>query len=63
MILSEVHFYSDGLSLRSTMIVLLPQRTAAESKSKRRPRYRVLYLLHGHSDDQTAWQRWTSIER
>jgi S-formylglutathione hydrolase FrmB len=24
---------------------------------------RTLYLLHGHSDDQTAWQRWTSIER
>ena len=45
------------------MIVLLPQRTGPENKSKRRPRYRVLYLLHGHSDDHTAWQRWTSIER
>src|SRR5262249_34286686 len=22
-----------------------------------------LYLLHGYSDDHTAWQRWTSIER
>ena len=22
----------------------------------------MLYLLHGYSDDQTAWQRWSSIE-
>jgi S-formylglutathione hydrolase FrmB len=22
----------------------------------------VLYLLHGYSDDQTAWQRWSSVE-
>jgi S-formylglutathione hydrolase FrmB len=63
MILSEVHFYSEALSMRSTMIVLLPQRTAAERTSRRRPQIRVLYLLHGHSDDHTAWQRWTSIER
>lgn len=34
-----------------------------EIKNKRKPRYRTLYLLHGHSDDHTAWQRWTSIER
>jgi S-formylglutathione hydrolase FrmB len=23
----------------------------------------MLYLLHGHSDDHTAWTRWTSIEK
>jgi S-formylglutathione hydrolase FrmB len=45
------------------MHVLLPQRTLADAKSKRKPKYRTLYLLHGHSDDHTAWQRWTSIER
>ena len=45
------------------MYVLLPQRTMEERMSKRAPKYRVLYLLHGHSDDHTAWQRWTSIER
>lgn len=63
MILTEVRFYSEALTLRSTMNVLLPQRTLAEVQSKEKPKYRTLYLLHGHSDDHTAWQRWTSIER
>ena len=63
MILNEVHFYSEALTLQCEMYVLLPQRTLAEMKSKRKPRLRTLYLLHGHSDDHTAWQRWTSIER
>ncbi len=63
MILNEVNFFSEVLTLRSTMFVLLPQRTPVERQSKRAARYRVLYLLHGHSDDHTVWQRWTSIER
>ncbi|MGE5464644.1 MAG: alpha/beta hydrolase [Syntrophothermus sp.] len=63
MILNEVKFHSEILDLRNTMYVLLPQRTMVERQSKRAPKYRVLYLLHGHSDDHTAWQRWTSIER
>lgn len=63
MILNEVNFFSEVLTMRSTMYVLLPQRTLADTKSRRSPKYRTLYLLHGHSDDHTAWQRWTSIER
>jgi len=63
MILNEVKFHSEVLNLRNTMYVLLPQRMLAETKSKRQPKHRVLYLLHGYSDDHTAWQRWTSIER
>jgi S-formylglutathione hydrolase FrmB len=63
MILTEVKFHSEVLNLRSSMYVLLPQRSMAERSSKRTRKYRVLYLLHGHSDDHTAWQRWTSIER
>jgi S-formylglutathione hydrolase FrmB len=63
MILNEVNFFSEVLTMRSTMYVLLPQRTLAETQSKRASKYRTLYLLHGHSDDHTAWQRWTSIER
>lgn len=54
MILTEIKFFSEILGMRSTMNVLLPQT---------KPSYRTLYLLHGHSDDHTAWQRWTSIER
>lgn len=63
MILNEVNFFSETLDLLSSMYVLLPQRKLAERKDKRAPKYRTLYLLHGRSDDHTAWQRWTSIER
>jgi putative tributyrin esterase len=63
MILNELDFFSETLGLLSSMYVILPQRKMAEIKSKRTPKYRTLYLLHGHSDDHTAWQRWTSIER
>lgn len=63
MILTEVHFKSEVLTLQCVMHVLFQQRAFAEEKSKPRPNYRTLYLLHGHSDDHTAWQRWTSIER
>lgn len=60
MILSEINFFSETLGMRSTMNVILPQPIMGD---KNRPNYRSLYLLHGHSDDHTAWQRWTSIER
>ena len=63
MILNEVNFFSETLGLHSSMYVLLPQRKWEEMKTKRAPKYRTLYLLHGHSDDHTAWQRWTAIER
>lgn len=63
MILNEVNFFSEVLTLRSTMYILLPQRTLAETKNKRTPKYRTLYLLHGHSDDHSAWMRWSSIEK
>jgi putative tributyrin esterase len=60
MILNDVNFFSEVLGLNSRMIVMLPQPGAGATGQ---PRHRVLYLLHGHSDDCTAWQRWTSIER
>jgi S-formylglutathione hydrolase FrmB len=63
MILNQIHFFSDTLGMLSSMVVLLPRRTLSEMKSKRAPNFRTLYLLHGHSDDHTAWQRYTSIER
>src|ERR1044071_4956102 len=63
MILNEVHFFSETLGLLSTMFVLLPQRPLADAQKKPRRKLRTLYLLHGHSDDHTAWQRYTSIER
>jgi S-formylglutathione hydrolase FrmB len=59
-------FFSDSLGLSTSMTVLLPQQTSAQigmagvARSGPPP---VLYLLHGLSDDDTAWLRRTSIER
>src|SRR5919109_3400675 len=63
MILNEVRFFSETLGMLSTMYVLIPQRMGAEAKNPRKPKYRTLYLLHGDSDDHSAWQRQTSLER
>ena len=63
MILNEVNFFSETLGLLSSMYVLLPKRTLPDIRNKPRKKLRTLYLLHGHSDDHTAWQRYTSIER
>jgi S-formylglutathione hydrolase FrmB len=63
MISSQINFFSDMLATRCTLNVLLPQRRPANPQDAYRPPFRVLYLLHGYSDDQTAWQRWSSIER
>jgi S-formylglutathione hydrolase FrmB len=63
MILTTVNFHSETLGLRSQMNVILPQRKMADAQAGPAKRYKVLYLLHGLSDDHTAWQRWTSIER
>jgi len=58
-------FHSHVLGMAMAMDVILPQPepgadglTAATAA-----RYPCLYLLHGLSDDQTIWQRRTSIER
>ena len=66
MALLHVDFFSDVLGMSVNMDVILPQKTngqigmegiAADGK------YKTMYLLHGMSDDQTIWQRRTSIER
>ena len=63
MILTELNFYSETLTLGCTMNVLLPQRPWADAHIKPQKKFRTLYLLHGRTDDHTAWQRLTSIER
>ncbi len=59
-------FFSEALSLSTTMTVLLPQQTSTqigmEGHTAGGPPP-VLYLLHGLSDDDTIWLRRTSIER
>ena len=63
MILNELNFFSETLGLRSTVYVLLPQYRLLSDVTKRPKKFRTLYLLHGHSDDHTAWLRWSSIEK
>jgi S-formylglutathione hydrolase FrmB len=59
-------FFSEALSLSTTMTVILPQQTSTQIGMAGRERDGappVLYLLHGLSDDDTIWLRRTSIER
>ncbi|UOY02823.1 alpha/beta hydrolase [Blastococcus sp. PRF04-17] len=66
MVHARVDFFSDALSLSTSMTVLLPQRTATQIGLAGRTTDGpppVLYLLHGLSDDDTIWVRRTSIER
>jgi len=59
-------FFSETLSLSTTMTVVLPQETSTQIGMEGRHRDGpppVLYLLHGLSDDDTIWLRRTSIER
>ncbi|MBI1349540.1 MAG: esterase family protein [Actinomycetales bacterium] len=58
-------FFSESLSLSTSMTVILPQATSTQigmdGVSQDAPP--VLYLLHGLTDDDTIWTRRTSIER
>jgi putative tributyrin esterase len=50
----EFHFYSTTLGMQTAMNVLLPDTIE--------PPFATLYLLHGLSDDHTAWMRRSRIE-
>jgi S-formylglutathione hydrolase FrmB len=66
MALVTCDFFSESLMVGTTLTVVLPQQTEEqiglidEVRDGPPP---VLYLLHGLSDDHTAWLRYTSIER
>ncbi|GID92718.1 alpha/beta hydrolase [Amorphoplanes digitatis] len=66
MALIRCDFSSEALELGTSMTVLLPERAGAQigltghDTGAPPP---VLYLLHGLTDDDTAWTRYTSIER
>ncbi len=66
MALLHVDFFSEVLEKCTSMDVILPQNTKNQIGLKgnaRNGKYKTAYLLHGMSDDQTIWQRRTSIER
>jgi S-formylglutathione hydrolase FrmB len=65
----DCKFFSDTLGMSSSMRVLLPEPSTrqigrgASSASAGAGKHPVLYLLHGLSDDETIWTRFTAIER
>jgi putative tributyrin esterase len=66
MALLRCDFFSDVLDLGTSMTVIMPQSTSGQigmPSSATTAAPPVLYLLHGLSDDDTAWLRRTSIER
>jgi putative tributyrin esterase len=65
-------FFAESLGMATTATVLLPQAGAGQigiDAAADAPGHAdagppsLLYLLHGLSDDHTAWTRYTSIER
>lgn len=65
MALIHCNFFSHALGVCASMDVILPQPQPDKDGQITPPtkKYPVLYLLHGHSDDHTIWQRRTAIER
>ncbi|MBO4355880.1 MAG: esterase family protein [Clostridia bacterium] len=64
MAILDVHFRSDVLGLITGMKVVLPvSNTKKLRESKNTKKCKVGYLLHGMSDDYTAWVNNTSIVR
>ena len=67
MALLTCDFFSESLEFGTSMTVVLPQPTLGQvgvdpgADDQAPPP--LLYLLHGRSDDHTAWLRYTSIER
>lgn len=57
MSLIHANLYSDVLGRSAEFEALLPDTPAPETG------FPTLFLLHGMTDDHTAWQRFTAIER
>jgi putative tributyrin esterase len=67
MALLTVDLFSESLEVGTSITVVLPQATrqqiGVESVAVPAHGWPVLYLLHGLSDDHSAWVRYTSVER
>ena len=61
----QVQSFSRALNVQTTVNVILPeavQGIGIEAAGREEPA-KVLYLLHGYSDDHSIWMRRTSVER
>ncbi|MGP4041976.1 alpha/beta hydrolase [Gracilibacillus sp. D59] len=66
MALIKCDFFSEVLTLSTSMTVILPEETTTQiglKNNRSDGKLPVLYLLHGFSDDHSIWSRRTSIER
>ncbi len=65
MALVHLSCHSDVLHMGVSVDVILPQATASQigMDGTRTATFPTLYLLHGLSDDHTAWSRRTAVER
>ena len=65
MALLHLNYFSDVLGVQTPVDVILPEvkQGIGVEASGEEALPKVLYLLHGYSDDQTIWQRRTSVER
>ena len=61
----QIQFFSAALNVASTVNVILPEANQGIgiSASEDASLPKVLYLLHGYSDDHSIWMRRTSVER
>ena len=61
----QIQFFSSALNMASTVNVIMPEADqgigVGAARDERLPK--VLYLLHGYSDDHSIWMRRTSVER
>ena len=66
MALIHVGFFSQALGMCASCDVILPQKSSrliGMDTKDTGDKHKVLWLLHGASDNHTIWQRRTSIER
>ena len=67
MALVHIGFFSEALGMCASCDVILPQRSSRligmDTRASESDKHKVLWLLHGASDNHTIWQRRTSIER
>ncbi len=61
----QMNYHSDALKMGVSVNVVLPEnaKSLIGMGGSGVKEYKTLYLLHGLSDDETIWERRTSIER